>query len=195
MNANEDVQNYAAFAGTRLIAAGDLKTMLTGTKEHIDRRGADGVLIFVDQTGDQVDFDFRGSVEDVLRRAKPSAPKSGPGRPKLGVVSREVTLLPRHWEWLEQQPNGISAALRRLVDDARKQAPNKKDARHVIDAASRFMWAMAGNFPNFEEASRALFAKDGKRFASLIRRWPKDVRQHLLKLVKEALPESGGAAA
>jgi len=194
MNANEDVQSYAAFAGTKVIAEGDLKTMLTGTKAHIDRRGADGVLIFVDQTGEQVDFDFRGSVEDVLRRAEPRATKTGPGRPKLGVVSREVTLMPRHWEWLEQQPNGISAALRRLVDNARKQAPNKADARRVIDAAGRFMWAMAGNFPSFEEASRALFAKDGKRFASLIRRWPKDVRQHLLKLVKEALPESAEAA-
>src|SRR5688572_3936733 len=124
MEASEDQRTYTAFAGMKRIAEGDLTTMLRATKEHVDRRGEEGLLIFVDQTGEQVDFDFRGAAEDVLRRAEPSPPRAGPGRPKLGVVSREVTLLPRHWEWLEQQPNGISAALRRLVDEARKQAPN-----------------------------------------------------------------------
>jgi len=195
MDAMEERRTFTSFAGTKLIASADLKSMLRRTKEHIDRKGDASVLIFADRSGEQVDFDFRGTIDDVLQRAEPSAPRAGPGRPKLGVVSREVTLLPRHWEWLEQQPNGISAAMRRLVDEARKQSPNRGDSRRAIDAASRFMWAMAGNFPNFEEASRALFAKDRKRFASLIRAWPKDVRLHLLELVKDALPVAKRGAA
>ena len=179
---------YTSFAGTRLIVSGDQKTMLLRTKEFIDRNSDDRMLIFVDQTGEQVDFDFRGTPADVLKRVEPQPPRTGPGRPKLGVVAREVTLLPRHWEWLEQQPNGASAALRRLVDDARKKIPKRADANKAIEAASRFMWAMAGDLENFEEASRALFAKDRERLQTLIQYWPADVRGHLLRLVQEAMP-------
>jgi len=182
----DDRLNYTSFSGERLVVSSDLKTMLRRTKEHLDRKPNDQVLIFADWTGEQVEFDFRGTVDDVLKRAEPAPTRTGPGRPKLGVVSREVTLLPRHWEWLEQQPNGISAALRRLVDEARKRAPNKAEARRALDAASRFMYAMAGNLPRFEEASRALFAKDQERLASLIHDWPTDVRDHLSTLVQEA---------
>ena len=97
-----------------------------------------------------------------------------------------MSLLPRHWEWLEEQPQGISAALRRLVDEARKRDPGKARARMARDAASKFMWAMAGNLPDFEEASRALFAGDGERLSVLVRKWPKDIRNHVLRLVEEA---------
>jgi hypothetical protein len=100
----------------------------------------------------------------------------------MGVVSREVSLLPRHWDWLEQQPNGISAALRRLVDEARKRAPGEERARLAREAAGRFMTAMAGNLPGYEEASRALFAQDRERFTQRIAAWPEDVRAHLERL-------------
>ena len=93
-----------------------------------------------------------------------------------------MSLLPRHWDWLETQPNGISAALRRLVDEARKRAPAAERARAARDAASRFMWAMAGDLPGFEEASRALFADDRDRLEKLTSRWPKDVRSHVLRM-------------
>src|SRR4029450_1852629 len=110
---------YTVFNGQRRVASGDLTPMLVETKALVDR-GADGpLLIFEDQTGRQVDFRVRGPPDEVLQRAAPSR-RTGRGRPRLGVVSREVSLLPRHWDWLEQQPNGISAALRRLVDEARK---------------------------------------------------------------------------
>jgi len=102
--------------------------------------------------------------------------------PRLGVVSREVSLLPRHWDWLEQQPNGISAALRRLLDEARKRAPGEERARLAREAAGRFMTAMAGNLPGYEEAARALFAKDHERFTQRIAAWPEDVRLHLERL-------------
>ena len=100
-----------------------------------------------------------------------------------------MTLLPRHWEWLEEQPNGISAALRRLVDEARKREPEKERARRAAFAASRAMTALAGDRPGFEEASRALFAGDRERLASLVRNWPADVREYVLRL---ADPASGG---
>jgi len=172
---------YTAFSGLRRIASGDLKEMLLETKVFVERGESEPVLIFEDQTGRQVDFDFRGTSDEVLERAAPSR-RTGPGRPRLGVVSREVSLLPRHWDWLEQQPNGISAALRRLVDEARKRAPSEERARLAREAAGRFMTAMAGNLPGYEEASRALFAKDHERFKHWIAGWPEDVRLHLERL-------------
>jgi len=171
---------YTVFAGERQLAAGDLPTILRRTKRHVDR-GGEPVLIFEDRTGRQVEFDFAGSLDEVLSREAPDKPRGGPGRPKLGVVSREVTLLPRQWEWLEQQPNGISAALRRIVDEARKTNPERERARTAIDAANRFMTAMAGNRAGFEEATRALYAGDHARVRSLTRRWPADIRKHLAR--------------
>lgn len=185
-----DAATYTAFAGDRLIFRGELLEMLARVKKKVDKNPDLAVFVFEDKSGRQIDFDLSGTPEEVLARAKPKEPEAeperyGPGRPKLGVVAREVTLLPRHWEWLEQQPQGISAAIRRLVDEARKREPNKERARMARAAASRFMWVMAGDLPHFEEASRALFAKDGKRFAELIRRWPADIRKHLEHLVHE----------
>lgn len=180
-----DVRRFTAFAGERCIASADLRSMLLKTKAYLSEKADEPVLIFDDQTGRQVDFDFRGTPEEVLQRANASKKRTGPGRPKLGVISREVTLLPRHWHWLEQQPNGISAALRRLVDNARKLAPGKEQARLAREAASNFMWAIAGNLPGFEEASRALFNKDKSSFEQLIAGWPEDVRNHLWRLLPE----------
>lgn len=190
MKAGKDMTNdpcgYTSFAGVRMVASADLETMLRRTKAYLDKDGADLVLIFENQTGRQVDFDFRGTPDEVVERAQVTKKPAGPGRPKLGVVSREVTLLPRHWEWLEQQPNGISAALRRIVEEARTRDPGKQRARLGREAASKFMSAMAGNLPGFEEASRALFTQDQKRFERLIRGWPRDIRKHLTRLVRES---------
>jgi hypothetical protein len=180
-----DERTYGAFAGDRLVATGDLRTMLLRVKKHLDGGGAP-VLVFEEQTGRQVEFDFRGTADEVVARASPAEPKAGPGRPRLGVVSREVSLLPRHWDWLEQQPNGASAALRRLVDEARKREPGKERARRARDAAGKVMWSLAGNLPDFEEASRALFAGDTARLRELIRRWPKDIRKYVQRLADEA---------
>lgn len=181
----EDERTYTVFAGDRLVVAGDRPTMLQRTKQHLDGGGPQ-VLIFEDQTGRQVDFDFSGTADEVLAREAPPPQKPGPGRPKLGVVSREISLLPRHWEWLEEQPSGASAALRRLVDEARKREPGKERARRARDAAGKVMWALAGDLPDFEEASRAQFAGDAARVAELTRKWPKDVRKYVLRLVDEA---------
>jgi hypothetical protein len=176
---------YTAFAGSRRIASGNRDSILTEIKQYSDTN-SDRVLIFEDLTGKQVDFDFSGSLDDVLERGRARIVRLGPGRPKLGVVGREVSLLPRHWEWLEDQPNGISAAIRRLVDEARKREPGAQRARRLRDGIARFMWSMGGDLPNFEEATRALYGETDARVEELIDSWPADVRDHVIRLVAEA---------
>jgi len=178
-------RTYTAFVDNNRLAAGPVPQLLLHLKAWADRDAPGRLLVFDDESGRQVEFDLSGSLEEVVARATPSALVK-PGRPRLGVTSREVSLLPRHWEWLEAQPNGISAALRRLVDEARKHEPAKQRARAVRDAASRFMTAMAGDLPGYEEASRALFAADEPGFVRHVRGWPADIRKHVLTWVREA---------
>ena len=169
--------------------------MALEAKEVVDRGGPSSILIFNDLTSELLEIDFRGTREDVLRRveAQTSLPVAaaaprGPGRPKLGVVAREVTLLPRHWEWLSTQPGGASVALRRLVEDARRSNSRKDRVRRSQGAAYKFMSAMAGNEPGYEEATRALFAGNLDRFNELVENWPADVRDHARQLAMGAFP-------
>jgi hypothetical protein len=170
---------YTAFLGWKRVASGRLEAALSQIKK-INHSGDQTLLIFEDQTGRQVDFDLRGTMDEVLARVAPQAVRSGPGRPKLGVVSREISLLPRHWEWLELQPQGASAALRRLVDEARKKDGGESEARSRIEAAGRVMSAIGGNLPGFEEAYRALYARDREGLARHIAAWPPDLREYIL---------------
>jgi hypothetical protein len=153
---------------------------------------ADPIIIFDNATGKSLDIDLRGSHREVVARLpQPSTPEPaveasseprGRGRPKLGVVAREVTLLPRHWDWLGAQPGGASVALRKLVEDARRANGDRDRQRAARDAAYHFMSTMAGDLPGFEEASRALFASDRRRFTELIANWPSDIRDHIVML-------------
>lgn len=188
----ENGKTYTAFIGFTLLASGSLQEVLTALKTMWDSGTTAPILVFEDQTGNQVDFDLRGALADVLARYRPVPARVGPGRPRLGVVAREVSLLPRHWEWLEQQPNGASAAIRRLVDEAKKRNPGEQQASAAVAAAARFLSAMAGNLPGYEEACRALYAREQERFAELIREWPGDVQRHAQRLAVG--PESGTAA-
>ena len=182
-----------AFQGVRRIAGGRLDRVALEVKTVVDREGADPVLIFDDETGEPVEVDFRGTPEDVLARL-PSGPTGdvpdgvkarGPGRPRLGVLAREVTLLPRHWEWLNGQPGGASVALRKLVEEARRANEGKDRARRGREAAYRFLSAAAGNLPGFEEATRALFAADAGRFGEAVGPWPVDVRDHAERMAAD----------
>jgi hypothetical protein len=175
---------FTSFADNRLVAGGGREEVLRATKAHLDK-GGHAVLIFEDASGRQVDFDFRGSIDEVLARMRQDV-KPGPGRPKLGVVSREISLLPRHWDWLESQPNGSSAAIRRLVDEARRNETGIERGRHVRNGISKFLWAIAGDFPNFEEVARALHAREDSRLDSLMSAWPKDVRDHVFRRLELA---------
>src|SRR5258708_28278026 len=171
---------YIAFEGDRRIASGDLRSVARAAKKLLEQRKDASILVFDDGTSGPIDLDFRGSVEEVLERlpviadapateneAALSTPR-GPGRPKLGVVAREVTLLPRHWEWLAQQAGGASVAIRKLVEEARRSGDDKDRIRQGQEAAYRFMSAMAGNKPHFEEATPALVAPDPVRFQEVI---------------------------
>jgi len=185
MNALPD---HTAFSAHRVVAAGPLDAVLRVLKGLHDRGEDAGVLVFADATGRQVDFDLRGSIDDVLARVTPAPPKRGPGRPRLGVVAREVTLLPRHWEWLGAQPSGVSAALRRLVDAEIKRHPDKARAQRATSATYGVMSSLGGDLPGFEEATRALYAGDGARFRALIAAWPEDLRAYVARLAAPAFP-------
>lgn len=178
----QEIQTYTAFLGEVMLASGPLHETIPSVKAKFDEDPGASVLIFEDNTGKQVDFDLRGTLNDVLSRVAPMKPQTGPGRPKLGVVSREISLLPRHWAWLEEQANGASATIRRLVDEARLRDVEAQGDRLSRDAISRFMSAMAGNLPGYEEALRALFAGDRSRFDGQIRNWPTDIRDHIDRL-------------
>jgi hypothetical protein len=151
---------------------------------------ADPVIVFDNATGRSVDLDLRGSHREIVARLPPTAAAEpalppeprGRGRPKLGVVAREVTLLPRHWDWLSSQPGGASVALRKLVEEARRVHGDRDRRRAARDAAYHFMSTIAGDLAGFEEASRALFADDRPRLEELIAGWPVDIRDHVLRL-------------
>ncbi len=181
-----------AFDGERRLASGPRIEVALALKAAV-AAGAEGPLLaFDDATGEVIDFDLRGSRAEIAARLAaaqgeaPPAPQ-GRGRPSLGVVAREVTLLPRHWEWLSAQSGGASAALRRLVDQARRADGASSQTRAAQDAAYKFMSAMAGDLPGFEEASRALYAKDRARFERHIVGWPDDVRRYATTLAEAAL--------
>ncbi|TSC25211.1 DUF2239 family protein [Corallococcus sp. Z5C101001] len=174
---------WTAFAGQRLIASGSPAEVVAAARRALDAGTTEALLLFDDATGRTVDFHLRGSLEDVLARLRPTPDPAadateprGPGRPKLGVVAREVTLLPRHWEWLSQQPGGASVALRKLVEAARANSGDADRVRQAQAATDRFMTTMAGNAPGYEEAARALYASDRTRFNKWTRAWSDDIR-------------------
>ena len=198
---------YTAFAGDKRLATGSLLEVALQAKAFADGAPLTALLIFDDSRGDVVDLSLRGTVEELRKRVRqrspsPAAPAAdvdtepsgdsarGRGRPKLGVVAREVTLLPRHWEWLNSQPGSASVVLRRLVEDARRSSASKDRCRQSQKATYLFMSAMAGDRGHFEDAVRALFAGDRARFRELIRTWPVDIQRHVELLSHEAFDDA-----
>ena len=184
-----------AFSGPQRIASGELRHVAMKAKQAFDLHPDRPVLVFDDADGRTVEVPLELPAADLLRLlAQPQLATSAdaapaprrPGRPKLGVVAREVTLLPRHWDWLAAQPGGASVALRRLVEEARKVSSGDDRRRAAQEATFRFMQAMAGDQPGFEEASRALFAGDVARFEGHVARWADDVRDHATWLATDA---------
>ncbi|MGX1742657.1 DUF2239 family protein [Bosea sp. NPDC055353] len=186
---------HTAFHDATRIAGGPLAAIALAVKAAFTADPAAAILVFDDATGKVVDLDLRGSDAEIAARYAPRTDEAtdtprGRGRPKLGVVAREVTLLPRHWDWLALQPGGASQALRRLVDDARKNDGGRSQARMAQERTYAFIATMAGDREGFEEASRSLFAGDGDGFAEHSRSWPADIRIYAQKLIAgHALPE------
>ena len=203
--------DFIAFEGPACLARGPLADVALQVKAATEVRPLARFMVFNARNSEILDFDHRGTPADMLARlalAYPAAQvltqspaqtpegdadddasvaKTGPGRPRLGVVAREVTLLPRHWAWLASQPGGASVALRKLVEQARKDSLMQDERRLSQEASYRFMSAMAGSLAGFEEAARALFAADRPRFEALIAPWPADIQTHLLQLAQSAL--------
>lgn len=193
---NTPESSFVAFSGPHRIARGTLSEVAIATKREQSKGPRGRLALYAEADGRPFDIDLRGAEEEVLQRLKshplaPPPPKEAPtrrppGRPKLGVVSREVSLLPRHWEWLRGRPGGASATLRKLVDQARLASAPEDEARRAIDATHNFMWDIAGDQPNFEEASRVLFARDFERFDEQTREWPEDIRTQLVLFTQPA---------
>jgi uncharacterized protein len=188
-------QRFTAFMGHQRLASGPLADVALAVLKASKRSAAEPIVIFDDTNGRPVDLNLSGTEREVVARLPQPAAEAetpaedlsateprGRGRPKLGVVAREVTLLPRHWEWLGAQPGGASVALRKLVEAARRASGDRDRSRAARDAAYHFMSVMAGNLAGFEEASRALFADDRRRFVELIAGWPGDIRDHIVWL-------------
>ena len=202
MNAIASSPRYTAFEGHRMLAAGSLADVALAVKRALAHQNSHALLVFQDGTGLQTDLDLSGDDAQIIARHTPppnadtptaepnaadaadvadAAPR-GRGRPKLGVVPREVTLLPRHWDWLGAQPGGASVALRKLVEQARRENDARDQQRQRQEAAYRFMSSIAGNLTGFEEATRALYAEDRERFAQCIATWPHDVQAYTMSL-------------
>lgn len=189
-----DEVRYACigFAGKARIASGTLQDVAAAVKVMADTDPTASILVFDSETSRPVELDLRGTVDDVRARYAPTPPEPrSPGRPKLGVVPREVTLLPRHWEWLASQPGGASVTLRRLVESARRESADSDRVRLAQEATYRFAYAMAGDEPGFEEATRALFADDSEGFEALTAGWPVDIREHVRQLARDAFTGGG----
>ena len=190
--------SYSAFHGHHRLAQGDLAAVLAVLK---DRPAGDAsILILDDLSGDRIEPDPRDDLAATLARfaatEEDAPPAPGPptrGRPRLGVTAKEVTLLPRHWDWLQTQQGGASAALRRLVEAARREAGQADQARCSHRALDRFLYLVAGDLPDFEEVYRAFYAGAAERFTALTQPWPQDVRDHARALLATALREQASA--
>lgn len=198
---NKDVKpmpehTWIAFAQHKQIALGAPRDVAARVKAFTDAQPDVPLVVLDASSSHTIELDLRGSLATVLKRLPEPATEApsptdamprGPGRPKLGVVAREVTLLPRHWNWLGTQPGGASVALRKLVEQAQRASQAADRQRVATESAYRFMHAMAGNEKGFEEASRALFGGQLDRLKEVVAKWPRDVRYHLLTLAGLAL--------
>ncbi len=182
---------YTAFNGFQIISQGALCDVAVVTFKKWRAQPEAKILIFSDSTGRQMDLDLSGSEKDVIERlkmyeTKPTTPHVRAGRPKLGVIPREISLLPHHWEWLLNQDGGSSSAIRRLIDEKTKPLPLAKDKiKQAQEVTYKFLSAIAGDLPHFEEVTRYLYRKDKKKFESLMADWPKDITRHTLALAAE----------
>lgn len=183
-------REYIAFAGAQKIAGGPALEIAPKIRMFMDSNADAEILVFDAKTSAQIEFDLRGTPDQIRRRLKDQfeaiVVSPGPGRPKLGVVCREISLLPRHWEWLATQRGGASATLRRLVEDAKRQNAPQDQLRAAKDAAYKFLSIIAGNLPSYEEAIRALYGDAADKYQKIVKEWPKDIRDHAYALANQA---------
>ncbi len=191
---------HVAFAGDTLLAHDALPGVALAVRHALDGGETRPIVVMDARTAEVVDLDLRGSDDEIVARLAPSRPAeatdaecarpAGPGRPRLGVVSREVSLLPRHWDWLKTQRGGASATLRRLVDDARRTSGERDRLAAAQEAVDRYLRVMAGDRPHYEEALRAFYARRDSDLHRYTAEWPHDVRGQFERLLQIARQES-----
>ena len=190
---------WIAFDRSEKIASGAPADVAIAVRTRLDSDADALVLVFDRYNSEPIEIDLRGTEAELVARlpvssteVEPIEPNTPPlrsvGRPKLGVTAREVTLLPRHWDWLAKQPGGASVALRKLVEHALRTTVEVNEQRQVRESTYRFINAIAGNEVGHEEAVRALFSGDLEMFAGLMAAWPQDVREHALRLAGASRP-------
>jgi len=175
---------YTAFSGDHYLASGEMMELILKIKQL--QETTENILIFNDQTGRQTDFDYTGSEQEIRERYVEPEPTKKVGRPKLGVISREITLQKKHWDWLDQQSASASAIIRKLIDKELDDPNSESNKMLAKQATDRFMLAMLGNMPNYEEATRALYQGDKQVLITLIQNYPKDIQEYIFKLSKNA---------
>ncbi|MCE2564816.1 DUF2239 family protein [Komagataeibacter sp. FNDCF1] len=190
MNNEKLAARCTAFVGSKQVAAGTLVDVALALNPVVNA-AQNPVLIFEDATGSVIDVELHGTTTELVSRLSSygkmsdTPPEKRPGRPKMGVIAREITLLPRHWDWLAQQQGGASQTLRRLIDKARQEDGDETVIRLAHERTYRFMSALAGDYPQFEEASRALFARDFEKLGTILALWPEDVKIYVMKLLQD----------
>ena len=190
------ISQITAFEVEKIFCSGPKIEVILAMKNELSKSPNKRFLCFEDTSGQQIDFDISGTKEEIIQRLSThtiTAPEpisadenkaidKKLGRPKLGVVPKEVTLLPRHWLWLGAQSGGASATIRRLVEQASKANSGENKRKKCQESAYRFLSAVAGNYPNYEEVLRAIFRDDEKMISNLTSEWPKDIVTYAQKL-------------
>ncbi|MDQ7745488.1 DUF2239 family protein [Hydrogenophaga pseudoflava] len=187
--------HWIVFEHHRRLALGEPAGVIAAVQQRLAAQPEALPLVLDAVTSERIELDWRTPAAQLLAQLPPapaadepdeatgSDTPRGPGRPKLGVTAREVTLLPRHWDWLARQPGGASVALRKLVQSAMRDGGSTEAQRRATEAAYRFMSIVCGDLPQYEEVSRALFAGDLARVDALAADWPADVAAHLRSLL------------
>lgn len=181
---------WIAFDGSKRIAQGVPRDVACLAKAYFESHPHASILFFDAASSRLLHIDLRVDTEHLVRvvdyLSKPAVPANASSGRKLAAVPQEISLLPRHWEWLETQPGGVSGALRRLVEQAMRTSRPADARRAAQESAYRFMTAMAGDERDYEEAIRALYKGDRAKLESCIATWPGDVRSHVLLLIEPA---------
>jgi len=205
-NLRPGTECWAAFSGSRRLLTGAPTAVVAAVRQVVVESPQARILVFNDGTGETVEWDQRGGEgmqglqnsdggeigKGAVAGGSAVGVARGPGRPRLGVVAREVTLLPRHWEWLAEQSGGASVALRKLVEQARRSGRSEEERRRAREAAYRFMAVAAGDEPGFEEAIRALFAGHRERFEAELAAWPLDLREYACRMASASFAARDG---
>ena len=175
---NSPQETFTVFIDSNIAAAGTKGDIRNQLQEIAQADLAFLPLIFEDATGRQVDFNPNDE--------EPPTQKQTVGRPKLGVTAREVTLLPRHWSWLDSQSGGASARLRFLVETAMKDISPKDRIKQAQENCTRFLTAVADNLTDYEDATRALYRRDEAMFWRVTATWPVDIRKYAAMLAEDS---------